>query len=78
MSPDEFNALVRRQQTSLLTLVWPEIERRLQSGMTPEAIASQMALEGYWGFTSSRIGVGDIHRLWTLAIERGKSATSSS
>jgi hypothetical protein len=38
--------------------------------MTPEQIAKDLASQGYWGLSSNRIGVGEIHLLWEQAMLR--------
>jgi hypothetical protein len=70
MERQEFNEFCDRRKEWMLKFVWPQIEKRLAEGMTPEQIAKDLASQGYWGLSSNRIGVGEIHLLWEQAMLR--------
>jgi hypothetical protein len=71
MNQEEFDSLNTRRRQSMLTLIWPEVKKRLREGQSPAVIASKMSAEGYWGFNSSLIGASDIRHLWELAVQSG-------
>lgn len=77
MDQEQFNSYLHSRNTSMLQCIWPEVKKRLCSGLSPQLIASQMAKEGYWGFTSNRLSPSDVHYLWKLAIASGDEAAES-
>jgi hypothetical protein len=72
MHAEHFDQMKANRMDFMIAIVWPQIEARLRKGMTPAEIAIELANAGYWGITTSKIGVPDIHFIWQKVIQSTK------